>query len=459
MRNLYRYCFARIPYQCIVLGLIFVHATVIFLVKGKFDVDTALLKDDDEGYHYKTLKVSPGVHLMLKLQARDLDEPDTHISSAGPHEVQLQITDASCKDPGFWIRLTGDTLVNIELRQESASLWRGYFVIPMSGSYQVDTRWYGCDTDRTEWQPLSESIELMVHVEQSPTSSQVSSIFLNKAWVSTRLIQWSDRPLPEYVWKLPKQDDESSYTMLEAADSVVLIEDATTDPNGFYKFSELGNYELLCFMGSKSAFLLWETFLQLRPQISAGQRPFKFHYYNVTDFVHPDVDWDLATKQKVRKCKHILLSVEEPQRSLSQDEYKSQLTTFVGHLLNVMDDPTFPIQLLTFNEPPMNTKNCYSPYVVAKSTDHPCNDVIKDLFRTKTFPERVHLFDNTDLSNPQFDQNSHDILAAVALRVFVLVGKQVSDWRAVGQKGMIDGLHRNGIVEPNFDLIPYEGWS
>lgn len=88
-----------------------------------------------------------------------------------------------------------------------------------------------------------------------------------------------------------------------------------------------------------------------------------------------------------------------------------------------------------------------------------CNDVIKDLFRTDAFPERVHLFDNTDLSKPQFDQNGNDVLAAIALRVFVAVGKQVSDWRATSQKGMIDGLHRNSGVDPNFDLVPYEGRS
>ena len=351
--------------------------------------------------------------------------------------------------------------MKVELKQESAALWKGKFTIPMSGSYQLDTRWYGCDTDRTEWQPLSESIDLLVHVAPSPilSISDAASLFSKKAWVSTRLNQLPDGKRPEYVWKAPVQDNVSSYTTLEAADSVVLVEDTATDPNGFYKFHELGNYEFLCFMGSESAFQLWETFLELRPQISLGQRPFKFHYYNVTDFLHPDVDWELDAKQKVRKCKHILLSVEEPQRLLSQAEYKSQLTTFVGHLLNVMDDPTFPIRLLTWNEPPMNAKNCYPPFIVTKSTDHPCNDVIKDLFRTKTFPERVHLFDNTDLSNPQFDQNGNDILAAVALRVFVVVGKQISDWRAIGQKGMIDGLHRNGTVEPNFDLIPYEGWS
>ncbi|GAX23583.1 hypothetical protein FisN_12Hh149 [Fistulifera solaris] len=453
MRTVYRYSFARIPYQCIVIGLIFLHATVIFLLRFSYVEETELMKE--EGYHYETLEVSRGVQLILKLH-----NTAGNAYSAGPHEALLQIADTTCQYPGFWIRLVGHCLVNIELKQESDRMWKGNFAIPMSGPYKVDARWYGCERDRTEWRPLSQSIDMLVHVEQSSPneSGEPNSLFLNKAWVSTLSSTLSDKGLPDYVWKLPKQEDLSAYTMLEAANSVVLVDDSNTNPNGFYKFHELGNYELLCFMGSDSAFKLWETFLQLRPQISAGQRPFKFHYYNVSNFVHPDVDWELETKQRLRKCKHILLSLEEPLRPLSQAEFKSQLTTFVGHLLKVMDDSTFPIRLLTFNEPPMNTNNCYPPFVLPRSTDHPCNDVIKDLFRTRAFPERVHLFDNTDLSNPQFDQNANDILAAVALRVFIVVGKQVSDWRAVGQKGMIDGLHRNGIVEPNFDLIPYEGW-
>lgn len=445
-----------LPYQYIIVLLIILHVSITFLLRGNYDAEISLIKED--GYHYEIRKISQGIHLMLKM--RTMGHNDLDMYSAGPHEAQLRITGTSCAHPGFWIRLVGESLVKIELKEESPTLWKGDFSIPMSGSYKVDARWYGCDIDRAEWSPLSEPIELKIQVDDvSVVSSDESSIFPRNAWVSTRLNKLSDRKLPEYLWKSPKQEDISHYTTVEAADSLVLVDDTATDPNRFYSFRELGNYELLCFMGSESAFQLRETFLQLRPQISAGQRPFKFHYYNVTNFLHPDEDWSLETKQRVRKCKHILLSVEELQHPLSQAEYKSQLTNFVGHLLKLMDDDTFPIRLLTFNEPPMNTKNCHSPAVVKRSTDHPCNDVIKDLFRTKTFPERVHLFDNTDLSSPQFDQNSNDVLAVIALRVFVVVGKQVADWRAAGQKGMIDGLHRNGVVEPNFDLVPYEGWS
>jgi hypothetical protein len=66
--------------------------------------------------------------------------------------------------------------------------------------------------------------------------------------------------------------------------------------------------------------------------------------------------------------------------------------------------------------------------------------------------------DNTDLTLPQFDENRADVIAVIAFRLFAVVGKGVSDWRAVGQKGYVKGLQRNGTVQPNPVLEPYEGW-
>ena len=145
---------------------------------------------------------------------------------------------------------------------------------------------------------------------------------------------------------------------------------------------------------------------------------------------------------------------------MSQVDFRSQLVTFVRHLLQVMNDDTFPIWITTINESPMATKTCHSASLPSTS-DHPCNDVIKSMFEANnpTFPSRVHLLDNTDVSNPREPSSYNDVLAIIALRVYVVVGKGVSEWRAMGQAGKIDGLHRNGTVEPNFDLIPYEGWK
>jgi hypothetical protein len=240
-------------------------------------------------------------------------------------------------------------------------------------------------------------------------------------------------------------------------------------------------------------------FLELRPHIAPAQRPFKFHWYEMTSFTNPDQGWTDENKKRLRKCKHMLVSLDDfaNATSTSQTQYVQQLTTFVGHLLHVMNDDTFPIRLLTWTTPPppptannnSNTNNynnrCQEDRFLPRTTDHPCNDVIKHLFASNKgsvaaaaaagFPERVKLLDNTDLSLPwayvslpgeqgqddqQQQQQAEDlILANIALRIFVVAGKQVADWRAVGQYGKVDGLHRNGKIEPNFELVPYTGWS
>ena len=199
----------------------------------------------------------------------------------------------------------------------------------------------------------------------------------------------------------------------------------------------------------------------MRGQLFAHQRPFKFHFYDIYSFTKPDEHWEVDTKRRLRRCKHILLALDDFQQPLSRLEYKIQVVRFVNyHLQNVIPDKTFPIWVLTHNEPPMNTTNCFDS-VLPRTTDHPCNDVLKELFysQAKVFDDRIHFLDNTDLSLPQFDGNEADVLASIALRMYVIVGKGVSVWRHMGQSGKEDGLHRNGTVEPNFELVPYDGWS
>jgi hypothetical protein len=211
--------------------------------------------------------------------------------------------------------------------------------------------------------------------------------------------------------------------------------------------------------------LVWTAFLDLRRYIFPGQRPFKFHYYNASSFVRPDRDWNEETKKRLRKCKHMLVSIDEPIEPVSQSEYIDLIRTFAGHMVRVLhQDSTFPIWFLSVSEPPMRATNCHPPMILPRTTDHPCNDVLKGLFihdessRTPVFPPNVHFLDNTDLSLPQFDENRADIIALIAYRIYVVVGKGVADWRAVGQRGDVKGLYRNGTLESNPSYLPYDGW-
>jgi hypothetical protein len=231
------------------------------------------------------------------------------------------------------------------------------------------------------------------------------------------------------------------------------------DDTAFYEFTQLSNYEVVCWIGSKSAEDIWGSFKSLRGQLFPHQRPFKFHYYPATSFTQPDPDKGWSTS--FRKCKHILISLDEPDEPLSQLEYKNQVTTFINHLLNAFDEEhTFPalIWMFTTMESPVDTKNCHDAYMERTSTEHPCNDVLKSMFRSSPFPSRVRLLDNTDLTSAKMGEDRESILAAIALRVFVFVGHQVKVWRDVGQVGGIKGLTKNGVTEPNYELVSYD-WT
>jgi hypothetical protein len=223
---------------------------------------------------------------------------------------------------------------------------------------------------------------------------------------------------------------------------------------------DLSNYELLCFVGSQSAASIRQSFLSLRPQLFKQQRPFKFHYYNVTDLKDPAKEWPGASG--FYKCKIILISVDELVKPVDKDEYRNQIKTFVGHVLRAIPDETFPVWLLTNNQPPMRLPAAmYAPDSTTlnkSSNSHPYNDVLFELFETSAFPDRVHLLDNTDLVAPWFNENPQDVLAVIAMRVFALTGHQVKAWRRAGQKGTKEGLLRDGKVEPNPPQVAYEHW-
>lgn len=176
----------------------------------------------------------------------------------------------------------------------------------------------------------------------------------------------------------------------------------------------------------------------------------------LNDFTRPDKDWE-GKKGGFRKCKNVLISVDELAADVSQADYKKQVEYFINEVLKCLHDETFPIWVFTVNNPPMvPSQMCNSP---SKHThNHPCNDALFDLFNEKksNFPPQVRLLDNTDLSDPHFDENLKDIHSAIAMRIFALSANQVDAWRAMDQKGIKDGLMRNGTLEPNVVQEEYE---
>jgi hypothetical protein len=114
--------------------------------------------------------------------------------------------------------------------------------------------------------------------------------------------------------------------------------------------------------------------------------------------------------------------------------------------------------MFTVFESPAEASNCL-PQSLPRTSDHPCNVALKSLFQDSPFPKRVQLLDTTELALPQLGENKADLATAIALRIYVFVGKKVQEWRAKGQKGTVSGLERGGKTEPNIELMPYTGWS
>ena len=427
----------------------------------------------------------------------DDDDDDVKSVLTGWHKAHVVFEDpTSCPDPHFGVRLAGSkaALVPVLLTQATSSpaQWTGSFHLPLNGTYRVETQWYGCRLDETlhedseqEEKALSNddpAIEFVVvgpttfpsksfvrALEHEPPSIGEGAAFSNSVWMSTRDMVFDGGPdvtqYTDYLWVDPNRPDRSSSDLLildqpaHGLHTAISRNGTLTEEHNTYKFNHVGNYELVCFFGGPSAQRLRNRFMALLRSVFRGVRPFKFHFYNVTNLIHPDYDG----KGRCRKCKHIILSVDELDNGpLSQADFLQQFETFVKHLQKLMDDPTFPIWLLTNSEPVSATTHCHAPYVVPRTTDHPCNDVMRDLMRRQVFQSRVNFMDNADLTLPFFDDRTlkhrDQIVANMALRLFVLIGKGVQDWRDRGQQGKSNGLHRNGTVEPNFELVAYD-WN
>jgi hypothetical protein len=396
-------------------------------------------------------EIETGVKVIVKFEEL---EAGTKKVSLGPHKATL-IVKKACQNPGLWMRFEGDALVPILLR-EGGTIWDGSFTLPVEGNFSLVAYWHGCDGSG-ELQRRT-ILTTVVAQDIAMIDSRTQSLFPSAAWISSKTFTQAEDIISQpYVLHNP-QIPSTAANLLRTSESVVAKESATFSETIFYQFEDLSNYELVCWIGSDSAELLRSSFLQLRSLVDALQRPFKFHYYESKSFTHPDASWTQETKERFRKCKHILISMDEVQRPTTQTEYIQQVTTFINHLLKAFPDETFPIWMFAVMESPTKPTNCLNPSL-PRSSDHPCNTALKELFRVSPFPERVRFLDSTEISLAQLGENPKDMATAIALRIFVFVGKQVAEWRDKGQIGGKKGLQRGAHFEPNSEIVAYTGWE
>ncbi len=397
----------------------------------------------------------------------------TH-KTLGPHAVKITNSCNTNNESSIvYAYVSQDALVDVPLVEESSKEWIGHFTLPIDGEFQFNIKAVACDGNEKYLDSPVHSFKVTQTEQNDGSTSEGKNTLLmhdliaKGAWIAPNRLQLQngDKLQTDHVWMNPIHMQEM-LNDVGLSDAFLVLKSSLTS-NQFYDFKSLSNYELVCFFGSQSASDIRQSFLELRPLLFPNQRPFKFHYYDVNNLVDPDQTWSDSTKSTFRKCKHIMVSIDEPKQPISQSEYKNQIMMLIKHLTVAFDDETFPIWIYTTMETPMNSKNCHSP-TVKRSTEHPCNVVLKELFtqNSSPFTSRVRLLDNTDLTNPQLYQNLRslennltlrkDILAVVALRTFIVVGYQVAEWRKNKQIGHIDGLTKGDKEYPNFELIPYD---
>jgi hypothetical protein len=199
-----------------------------------------------EGRKIVRVDISKDVTLVLQL-ARSMEpivSSDEDVA-LGLHSAQLVVNPKTCKNPGFWIRLVGTALVNVHLVEDSSkATWTGSFSFPVQGTYHVDARWYGCDSHGESSTPLPDPVTLQAVGTTVSTDANISLFSIGSSWTSTQGIESGDVRLPDYIWKNPEVPAQPN-NFLKTADTVVLKEGTVRQPNGFYAFSELGNYELV----------------------------------------------------------------------------------------------------------------------------------------------------------------------------------------------------------------------
>mmetsp|Transcript_13640 Transcript_13640/g.29513 ORF Transcript_13640/g.29513 Transcript_13640/m.29513 type:complete len:509 (+) Transcript_13640:139-1665(+) len=250
-------------------------------------------------------------------------------------------------------------------------------------------------------------------------------------------------------------------------------------------FSELSNYELVCWMGDDDARRYFRAFMDLYPLMgSRGQRPFKFKYITLRDTSDPTKDFSDAAQMTYDKCKIFFVSygIDRFDAGISPESYGKEVETLLGHIERSHKDVTYPTWFLS---PRSSTSisgskgSCVEDSGFRGRTPdriHKFNERIRRIFHDRQLaaPEsepRIRLMDNSDITEAFWhvltakEDASSDtqvmdtqIAAAVAMRCMEKISQQVKSWRSMNQIGTQNGLMKDGTLIPNSELYkePYQ---
>ncbi|CAB9496442.1 expressed unknown protein [Seminavis robusta] len=509
-----------------------------------------ILDNDNDSQQQRPL-ASFAIEILPNPGINHTDSAAAIFTTTGPHTVEVSLMGQSDRklfksaknlQPPV-LRLVGDLIVPIPLwTTNQKGQWTGSFLLPAvdNAQLQLESQWTGCIDDKNNNKPCnmehSKETKLQTKVTpewessssqtppKNPTWADAATLFPpHQAWIHVQRmahpplkmdLQQQQPHTQHYLWgnlaTLDKEEPFGAIKRFTVANTRTLTDETDTHvalsstirpafkPQWYDSFSGLSNYEIVCWIGGRTAQLLHATFLSMRGDLFPGQRPFKFHYHPIVDSLEtPDTSWNDEFKEKFRKCKHVFVSLDHGTSAfyetsiaepLSATAFEQRVLTFTQHLLKAFPDSTFPIWMVlthTAASSPLKARyqanHCFedgknkdnkkkTDKQQPHSLEHPCHTVLRGMFtaphKAELFPaqdqNRIRLMDNTDVTMATVEWDHPrplDVLAVVALRQFILIGKQVREWRDSGQIGQIDGLHRNNtIVSTEKNLVPYQ-WN
>lgn len=293
----------------------------------------------------------------------------------------------------------------------------------------------------------------------------------------------------DYMFVEVKGTSEVSYdNLLTFKDRVTVISKPTSllassdkTISLFPYFSELSNYELVCWLGDEDAHIYFKAFMDLYPMMgSSGQRPFKFKYIKLTDISDPTEHFSETTYQTFDKCKIMFISygIDRFEDGISPEEYREEINILMSHIEQSM--PKFKYAwILTARSSTMNpseTTSCANGSGYPGRTPdriHKFNEGIRMIFQGRPpgslSEPGVHLMDISDISESFWHiihsaEEDHDgtivetqVSTAVAMRCLEKISQQVKAWRSINQIGTVKGLSKGGTMIPNSELYkqPY----
>lgn len=208
-----------------------------------------------------------GVYKTQQDKNTNNDDDHLHLEVGHSYTAMVRIRDSKrCPYPRFYLRAVGPTLTYIHMNQTTIDYWMGEFVLALQGNYKIEARWYGCQPlqpqQSTSYTNLTEAISFQA-VYSGPESSRENdddhlygpSLFArNAAWVRTRTTTMGLQDLPTYMWTRLGHVTKTAPPP-PAAESIVKTEFGVVDqrgttrrPNEYYKFGEVGNYELVWYV-------------------------------------------------------------------------------------------------------------------------------------------------------------------------------------------------------------------